>query len=305
MVAARLRVRIRRRIRVGRRVRVRIGRWIRVRCSAVGNFCRLRAFDRFGGAFAVGVFGLDGDGLAFVFRFEGVARAGADFFAVGIPAIGDGSHAVIVFQIVGGGQRLSDFCLAADGDFAYRGVVERMRGRVGVWIGIRLRVRIRGVVVVKDGRGFRTVHFFDVALSVGVFRPDFDDFAFVTGAQGVARALSHFFAVGIPAVGDRPHAILVLQAVAGGEGRAHFGFACNFNFACRFVVFFRARHDGVIDRFAHAGGVRFRMAFFVGVFDVQADNAAFVGVGQGVFCFGGTSDFLAVAQPLVFDAFFR
>ena len=47
------------------------------------------------------------------------------------------------------------------------------------------------------------------------------------------------------------------------------------------------------------------MAFFVGVFDVQADNAAFVGVGQGVFCFGGTSDFLAVAQPLVFDAFFR
>ena len=47
------------------------------------------------------------------------------------------------------------------------------------------------------------------------------------------------------------------------------------------------------------------MAFFVGVFDVQADNAAFVGVGQGVFCFGGASDFLAVAQPLVFDAFFR
>ena len=45
--------------------------------------------------------------------------------------------------------------------------------------------------------------------------------------------------------------------------------------------------------------------FFVGVFDVQADNAAFVGISQGVFFFGGASDFLAVAQPLVFDAFFR
>ena len=51
-------------------------------------------------------------------------------------------HAVVIAN--GSGQRLPDFCLAADADFSF---VIGLRLRLGIWIGlwVGLRIRCRGV----------------------------------------------------------------------------------------------------------------------------------------------------------------
>ena len=168
----------------------------------VFNRLRRAAFHAFRCAFAVGVFGFDGDDFAFVSRCQGVGRAGADFLSVRVPAVGHRSQAVFVGQGVGGAQGFAHFGFTRDGHVAGRRMVARdHRGFV-----YRIR-RVAG-------------HVFLVARFVGVVCFDGDGFAFVSRRHGVGFARADFLSTGQPAVGDAA----VRNAVRVGDGRGQ-GFA--------------------------------------------------------------------------------
>ena len=160
------------------------------------------AFHAFCRAFAVGVFGFDGDDFAFVGRRQGVARPGADCLSVRVPAVGHRSQAVFVGQGVGGAQGFAHFGFTRDGHVAGRRMVAR--DHRGFAYGIR---RVAG-------------HVFLVARFVGVVCFDGDGFAFVGRCHGVGFARADFLAAGQPAVGDAA----VRDAVRVGDGRRQ-GFA--------------------------------------------------------------------------------
>ena len=164
------------------------------------------AGDAFGVRLAVGVFGFDGDALAFVRRADLVGRALPDFCAVGKPAVGDGADAVGVLQVVRGGEGLADFCRAADGDAAGR------------------RVVVRG----RRGDGAAVQGFFDAA-AVLVFGVQGDGFACVGGLQGVgfAGGAVDGFAVAPPLVLHFGRVNAVVVADFRGEVRAYFRFAAD------------------------------------------------------------------------------
>ena len=167
-----------------------------LRRGHVFNRLRRAAFHAFCCAFAVGVFGFDGDDFAFVGCRQGVARPSADFLSVRVPAVGHRSQAVFVGQGVGGRQGLTHFGFTRDGHVAGRRMVAR------------------------DHRGFAdrirrvTGDVFLVARFVGVVCFDGDGFAFVGRRHGVGFAGADFLSSGQPAVGDAA----VRDAVRVGDG---------------------------------------------------------------------------------------
>ena len=173
-----------------------------LRRGHVFNRLRRAAFHAFCRAFAVGVFGFDGDDFAFVSRCQGVGRPGADFLPVRVPAVGHRSQPVFVGKGVGGAQGFAHFGFTADGDVAGR----RMVARDHRCFAHRIR-RVAGYV-------------FLVARLVGVVRFDGDGFAFVGRRHGVGFARADFLAASQPAVGDAA----VRDAVGVGDGRGQ-GFA--------------------------------------------------------------------------------
>ena len=157
---------------------------LRLRRGHVFDRLGRAAFHAFCRAFAVGVFGFDGDDFAFVGRCQGVARPGADFLAVRVPAVGHRSQAVFVGQGVGGRQGFAHSGFTRDGHVAGRRMVARDHRGFAHGIG-----RVAG-------------HVFLVARFVGVVCFDGDGFAFVSRCHGVGFARADFLAAGQPAVGD-------------------------------------------------------------------------------------------------------
>ena len=225
---------------------------------------------------------------------QGVARAFAHFLAACEPAVGDLSHAVVVFEVIAGGQGLAHFGVACDGDAANGFVVGGGR------------LRRRGLSVVGNFRRFRAFYGFCGTFAVGVFGFDGYRLAFVRVLQGVARALPHFFAVSKPAVGDCSHPVFVFEVVAGFQCLAHFRLAADFDGALRFVVARLRVGVGVgVGRSAVDDFRRFRAfygfcgAFAVGVFGFDGYRLAFVRVLQGVA--RALPYFLSACEPAVGD----
>ena len=129
-------------------------------------------FHRFRCAFAVGISRFNRDGFAFFGFGQGVARACADFFAVGQPVIGNVTQAVIIGQVIRGVEGFADYGFARDGDAAGRCVVFcRRRCSVG------------------DGVCRVTEQVFLMPCLVVVIHLHTDDFADIGGGDGIAAAV--------------------------------------------------------------------------------------------------------------------
>ena len=96
-------------------------------------------------AFVVGVFGFGGEGFAFVRVLDGVVRAFAHFFSVGIPAVFDVRPAGAVGVFDARGQGRADFGFAVDSNGAF--VVIGLRVRIGLWLRVGLWLRIVTMMV--------------------------------------------------------------------------------------------------------------------------------------------------------------
>ena len=258
--------------------------------SVVGNFRRFRAFYGFCGTFAVGVFGFDGYRLAFVRVLQGVARALPYFFAISEPAVGDLSHAVVVFEVVAGGQGFAHFGVARDGDAANGFVVGsgrlwRLRGRCGV-------AHFGGGVAADD---------FSVSGAVGVDGFHRDGFAFVGRLDGVGRAGAERGAAGKPAVIDvGGHAVGVMRGR--GQGLAHFGVTCDGDAAGLVVARWlrlRCRCRRVFYRDGRVAGYAFGVLSSVAVFGFDGDGFVFVAGLHGVAL--ALPYFLSACKPAVGD----
>ena len=155
---------LRRRLRVG--IRLRTGRGI----LHSGGRTAAHAFCR---AFAVGVFGFDGDALAFFGFCQGVAGTNADFFAICQPAVGDCAHAVFVSKGAAYAECLTDFGFATDHQVAaWRMVLHRRLWR-------------DGGCAITNGCGCVAIDAFLVSKEIGIFDMDADVFAFVARRDGI------------------------------------------------------------------------------------------------------------------------
>ena len=265
---------------------------LRVRCGVFRNFCGFRAFNAFRRTFAVGVFGFHRDGFAFVRIGQGVARALPYFFAISEPAVGDLSHAVVVFEVIAGGQGLAHFGVARDGDAANGFVVGsgrlwRLRGRCGV-------AHFGGGIAADD---------FSVSGAVGVDGFHRDGFAFVGRLDGVGRAGANRVTAREPAVVDvGGQAVGVMRG--GGEGLTDFGLTRNGD-AARLVVarrlrlWRRGRRRRVFYRDGRVAADAFGVLSPVAVFGFNGDGFAFVGGLHGVAL--ALPYFLSACEPAVGD----
>ena len=150
--------------------------WVRIRLRAGRGILHSggrTAAHAFCCAFAVGVFGFDGNGLAFFGFCQGVAGTNADFFAICQPAVGDCAHAVFVSKGAAHTECLADFGFATD-------------SQVAAWrMVLRRRLRRDGGCAITNGCGCVAIDAFLVSKEIGIFDMDADVFAFVARRDGI------------------------------------------------------------------------------------------------------------------------
>ena len=202
------------------------------------------------------------------------------------------SHAVVVFEVIAGGQGLAHFGVARDGDAANGFVVGsgrlwRLRGRCGV-------AHFGGGIAADD---------FSVSGAVGVDGFHRDGFAFVGRLDGVGRAGANRVTAREPAVVDvGGQAVGVMRG--GGEGLTDFGLTRNGD-AARLVVarrlrlWRRGRRRRVFYRDGRVAADAFGVLSPVAVFGFNGDGFAFVGGLHGVAL--ALPYFLSACEPAVGD----